>query len=67
MRKSFPHWIRHTYVFDRDRYECSACHQKFYDTALYCPACGVRITGRVNPQDCVGEAEEPDLKLGDDD
>jgi len=65
MKKKIPHWIRHTYQYDRDRFECSACHQKFYDTALYCPACGSRITGSIDPQDWVAESEKPDRMLGD--
>ena len=65
MRKTTPHWIRHTHLFDDPDYECSVCGTCFADTNPTCPVCGSWMQGMNDPQDWVDEAEELDYLLGD--
>ena len=40
------HWIKNTYLFEKDNYECSACGAKADRPYDRCPGCGAEMTGR---------------------
>ena len=65
-RISEPHWIRHSYLFDPDEYECSHCHAVFTEKYPSCTNCDSSLNTEREEQDWVDEAEELDWILEDD-
>ena len=51
------HWIKHTYLFRGDEYECSACGCVAGKPAAECPRCGRKIKGTDHDPFWVDEAE----------
>ena len=50
------HWIKNTYLFDPDDYECSACGSKTDRPNNRCPACGADMHGQKDGESWVDKA-----------
>ena len=66
MRMKTARWIRHTHIFSRDEYECSACGYCDDRPHAACPKCGARMKGSKYDPSWVDELEEFDAMLDDD-
>ena len=58
-------WIRHTHLFRRDEYECSACHAYANKPHSVCPRCGTPMNGSKYDPSWVDEMEMFDAIFDD--
>lgn len=65
MRKITARWIRHTHVFRRDEYECSACGGQADRPYKTCPHCAAAMGGSEYDPSWVDELEIMDAIFGD--
>lgn len=64
---SRTHWVRHSYLFRDDEYECSACRGVFDRAYDVCPSCGAEMGRTKYDPDWVDEMAMLDEIWGDDD
>lgn len=63
----YAHWVRHSYLFKEDEYECSDCRAVFDRAYDVCPSCG-EVMGRTKyDPEWMEEMALLDELLGDDD
>ena len=58
-------WIRHTHLFARDDYECSACGTRASKPYRVCPRCGAPMKGARYDPSWVDEMEMFDAIFDD--
>lgn len=65
MKKKTAHWIRHTHLFRKDEYECSACACRAGKPYKTCPHCGQPMKGAKYDPSWVDEMEAMDAIFDD--
>ena len=65
MRSRSAKWIRHTHLFRRDEYECSACGCRALKPFWVCPGCGLPMKGSKYDPSWVDEMEAIDAMFDD--
>ena len=63
--KKAARWIRHTHLFQKDEYECSACGGKVDKPYRICPRCGMPMKGSNYDPSWVDEMEMIDAIFDD--
>lgn len=63
--KRAARWIRHTHLFRKDDYECSACGFKADKPYRICPRCGMSMKGSKYDPSWVDEMEMMDAVFDD--
>ena len=63
--KRAARWIRHTHLFRKDEYECSACGFKADKPYRICPCCGLLMKGSKYDPSWVDEMEMMDAIYDD--
>ena len=65
MRKKTAHWIQQTDVFQKDKYECSACKSRRDKPYKACPYCGLLMKDSKYDRSWVDEMEMIDAIIDD--
>ena len=60
------HWIKHSHLFDLDKYECSACGAIYRRKSSSCPNCGATLRIVYDTQEWIDEEDEMNWLLEDD-
>lgn len=60
-----PHWIKHSYLFEADEYECSQCGAVIKRKSSVCPKCRTLLSMILDNQEWIDEAEEIHIMLDD--
>ena len=63
--KRAARWIRHTHLFRKDEYECSACGFAADKPYRICPHCGLAMKGSKYDPSWVDEMEMIDAAFDD--
>lgn len=63
--KRATRWIRHTHLFRKDEYECSACGFNTDKPYRVCPRCGLEMKGPKYDPSWVDEMEMMDAIYDD--
>ena len=65
MKHNTPRWIRHTYIFRKDEYECNSCGYHSNKPYIFCPSCSSQMKGSKYDPSWVDEMEILDAIFDD--